>query len=203
MEDDVCNEILPKRSNNTVNIYSSDMFTGDMLPKNNQRRWSLTEDKMLLQYVKEYTDSKIRINWLEISTRIEGKSRRQCYSRYAQINPTINKGLWSKKEDDDLLYYISKYGKKWSLIANVMKTRNSKQIRDRYLNCLDEKVSRIPFTSEEDKLIIELIQRYGSNWSRIAKEIKGRTGDNIKNRFNWSIKQTLTSQIDFKKISII
>ncbi len=164
-----------------------------------QKKWTLEEDRRLLALVEELKDKKVK--WQVISKHFQSKTTPQCYSRYRQINPKINKGPWSKKEDTDLLYYISKYGKKWSLLSKLVKTRSSKQIRDRYLNCLDDKVKKTPFTSEEDKIILELIYKYGSNWSRIAKEVKGRTGDNIKNRFNWSIRHTLETQINFFDLS--
>jgi len=52
-------------------------------------------------------------------------------------------------------------------------------------------------------MIIKLINKYRSNCSRIAKEINGRTGNNIKNRFKWSIKRNLDYEIDIKKITIL
>ena len=164
-----------------------------------QKKWSRQEDQLLLTLVDEYKNSKIK--WPKISISIVTKTTRQCYSRYAQINPKFNKGMWLKKEDDELLKNISKYGRKWSLLASLMKTRSNKQIRDRYLNCLDQRLSKISFTKEEDIQIIQLVSKYGSNWSQIAKEIQGRTGDNIKNRYNWSIRQTLKDPIDLKIIS--
>jgi len=87
------------------------------------------------------------------------------------------------------------------LISKLIKTRSSKQIRDRYLNCLDEKLNRKQYTPEEDRKILIFIQKYGSNWSKIAKEMDGRTGDNIKNRFNWHIKHTLEKEINFKELN--
>ena len=195
MEGDLTNQL---KGDNRIKIFSSELLDQKSNIKS-QKKWTKEEDKLLLARVEEYKDKKVR--WQEISKHVKTKTTRQCYSRYAQINPKLNKGLWSKKEDEELLNNISKYGKKWSFLANIMKSRSIKQIRDRYLNCLDGKLSRHPFTPEEDKKILDLVFKYGSNWSRIAKEIDGRTGDNIKNRFNWSIRNTLETPIDLKKIS--
>jgi len=189
---------IKNKFNSSTKIFSCEANNNDNIIKR-QKKWTKEEDQMLLAQVEKYRDTKIK--WREISANIKSKTTRQCYSRYAQINPKLSKGLWSKKEDEDLLNNISKYGKKWSLLAKIMKTRSNKQIRDRYLNCLDEKVSRHPFTPEEDKKVLELVLKFGSNWCRIAKEMEGRTGDNIKNRFNWSIRHTMESQIDLQKIS--
>lgn len=168
----------------------------------NQKKWTPTEDEKLLSLVDGYKDGKIK--WQEVSSHFfPGKTTRQCYSKFRQINPKLNKGAWTPKEDEELLYYYKKFGKKWSKLATLITTRSSKQIRDRYLNVLDEKVCKKPFTPQEDKKILELINLYGSNWIKLAKEFPGRTGDNIKNRFNWSIRHTLEKPIDFKSISIL
>ena len=193
-------DVLLQRSrcqSTTKIFHCSDL--NDRSHSKSQKKWTADEDRLLLARVDEYNNKKIK--WRDISTKLGNKTTRQCYSRYAQINPKLHKGLWSKKEDEDLLYYVSKHGKKWSLLSKIIKNRSNKQIRDRYLNCLDEKVSRHPFTPEEDKKILDFVQKYGSNWSRIAHEIEGRTGDNIKNRYNWSIRHNMESPIDIKKIS--
>jgi len=193
------------KRNNNINTNTLSCQNGNT-PSNlsssnekNQKKWSTEEDQLLLTLIDSYKDKKIK--WQDVSSHFMEKSTRQCYSRYRQINPQLNRGAWTPKEDKDLKYYFQKYGKKWSLIAKIIKTRSSKQIRDRYLNCLDDKVSKKSFTDSEDRKILELIYIHGSNWAKIAKEFEGRTGDNIKNRFNWSIKHTLTTPIDFKKIS--
>jgi len=42
---------------------------------------------------------------------LEPKQSNNGYSRFAQINQKFSKGRWSVKENKELLYYISKYGK--------------------------------------------------------------------------------------------
>ena len=64
-----------------------------------------------------------------------------------------------------------------------MKTRTGKQIRDRFLNSLDERVIKRKFNNDEDEEILNLYKKYGNCWSLIAKNLKGRTGDMVKNRF--------------------
>ena len=41
-----------------------------------------------------------------------------------------------------------------------------------------------PFTLEEDVFILEKNIEIGNKWSKIIKEMKGRTENNVKNRFN-------------------
>jgi len=186
--------ISSKTINNTINTLNNNTVI------KKQKIWSKDEDNLLLSLTDHYKGSKII--WKEISVYFKEKTIRQCYARYRQINPNHNKGPWTPKEDQELMYFYKKYGKRWALLAKLMKTRNSKQIRDRYLNCLDDKLCKKSFTDADDQKITKLIYVFGSNWSRIAKEFEGRTGDNIKNRYYWSIRHSLDKPIDFAKISI-
>jgi len=164
-----------------------------------QKKWSKEEDNLLLIGLEDYGNTSKK--WKIISSFIKNKSPSQCYSRFKQINPQINKGYWSQKEDDDLRYYISKFGRKWTKISRMMKSRNNKQIRDRFLNVLDENLEKKHFSEEEDQQILSLIYKFGSNWSKMTQEMKGRSAANIKNRFYYHIRHRIDPQIDLGKIS--
>ena len=60
------------------------------------------------------------------------------------------KGSWSKEEDKKLIKLHALYGNNWSKIARNFKTRTGKQIRDRYVNCIDENRIKVNFTLEDD-----------------------------------------------------
>ena len=83
-----------------------------------------------------------------------------------------------------------KHGKNWAAISKEMPHRTGKQIRDRFLNNLDTQYKRGKFTKEEDNMILKYYKIYGKSWARIAKKIKTRTGDMIKNRFYSSLKKS-------------
>eukprot|EP00331_Platyophrya_macrostoma_P010753 CAMPEP_0176425702 /NCGR_PEP_ID=MMETSP0127-20121128/11530_1 /TAXON_ID=938130 /ORGANISM="Platyophrya macrostoma, Strain WH" /LENGTH=263 /DNA_ID=CAMNT_0017806881 /DNA_START=120 /DNA_END=911 /DNA_ORIENTATION=+ len=63
------------------------------------------------------------------------------------------------------------------------KTRNGKQIRDRYLNKLNPMIRNSKWTAEEDKKLLHLYEMHGRKWCRISKELPGRTEAMVKNRF--------------------
>ena len=46
------------------------------------------------------------------------------------------------------------------------------------------------FTQEEDEQILYWYKVYGHYWSKIAQQLKGRTGDMVKNRFYSSLRKT-------------
>jgi len=160
--------------------------------KYKQKKWNKDDDNILIKLVQSY---KTKIKWFEISKNFD-KTTLQCYSRYRQINPILIKGKWNPKEDEQLKSLVKKHGKKWAFISKLIKNRSGKQIRDRYINCLDDKNLKRGFSLEEDAKIKELYNIHGPKWSIISKEFYGRTGDAIKNRYYWSIKPSLLNKYD-------
>jgi myb proto-oncogene protein len=46
-----------------------------------------------------------------------------------------------------------------------MPGRSGKQVRERYINKLDPKIKKDPFTHDEDVVIYNAIQKIGKKWS--------------------------------------
>ena len=155
--------------------------------------WTEEEDKILKEKAKEFNYR----NWNSIAEFIPGKSSIQCSSRYRRIRPGLIKGSWKKEEDSMLLSLFEKYGENWAAISKEMPHRTGKQIRDRFINSLDTRYKRGKFSEEEDKMILKYHKIYGNKWTKIAKKMKTRTGDMIKNRFYSSLKKEV---IDKKNI---
>jgi len=114
----------------------------------------------------------------------------------AKIVPT--KGPWKKNEDDILKQLVTEYGpKNWSYIASKMNDhgikRLGKQCRERWYNHLSPEVRKDPWTEEEDKVIIEAHNKFGSKWTAISSLLKGRTPNAIKNRWNSTLKRILAN----------
>ena len=149
--------------------------------------WTEEEDKILKEKAEEYNYK----NWNSIANFIPGRTSIQCSARYRRIRPGLIKGAWDKEEDNKLLSLYEKYGKNWAAISKEMPHRTGKQIRDRFLNSLDSKFERGKFTEEEDQTIIKYYKIYGNSWAKIAKKLKTRTGDMVKNRFYSSLKKTI------------
>ena len=132
--------------------------------------WSEEEDKILIEKSKEYGYK----NWATVASFIPGRSAIQCSARYKRIQPGLIKGAWTPEEDQELLRLYRYYGKNWSHISKSMPHRTGKQIRDRFLNALDDNLKKDKFTKEEDRKVVKWYKVYGNSWCRIAKKIKGR-----------------------------
>jgi len=84
---------------------------------------------------------------------------------------------------------VGRYGPAWSKISKIVRSRNGKQIRDRYINVLDPSITKTKFTKEDDYRLICLYNQVGSKWATIASYFPNRTADMLKNRFHSSLKR--------------
>ena len=155
--------------------------------------WTEEEDEILKEKAKEFNFK----NWKLIANFIPGKNSIQCSARFRRIRPGLIKGAWGKEEDSKLISLYEKYGRNWAAISKEMPQRTGKQIRDRFLNSLDTRYKRGKFSEEEDKMILKYHKIYGNQWAKIAKKIKTRTGDMVKNRFYSSLNKDIKNNKSF------
>lgn len=105
---------------------------------------------------------------------------------------------WLPEEDSTLQQIILQRGPKaWSLVAkelnkrvhNALPLRQGKQCRERYYNHIDPQLIKGNWTQAEDLFILQKQQEFGNKWSDIARNLRGRTENHIKNRFKSLEKQ--------------
>lgn len=98
---------------------------------------------------------------------------------------------WTHTEDIRLLTAMLKHGiEDWQQIANfVGNGRVRSQCSQRWLRGLNPKIKKTPWTEEEDRILLNLIQIHGEKaWSKIATDMGDRCDVQCRYHYNQSKK---------------
>jgi hypothetical protein len=123
--------------------------------------WNAQEDKML----KELLGQKRK--WGHIASAINAefhkglkvRTGKQCKERWNNhINPLIERGVWTEKEDLQLLESYQRLGNKWSTIVKELSNRTDSSIKNRVKSLINREKQAVSLGSETDILAL-LIRR--------------------------------------------
>ena len=147
------------------------------------QEWTAEEDKSLAEAIGMYGEG----HWSQVADYVKTKTAHQCLQRWTlTLNPNIIKGRFSKEENKLLRETVETNGpENWPQIAENIPGRTRKQCRVKWIQSLDPNIIKGQFSKEEDKLLTEAVERYGTrNWSRIASFVPGRTARQCRDRWN-------------------
>jgi len=90
--------------------------------------------------------------------------------------------LFTPENDQKIVSLVSVHGKNWGLIQKELNLpeRTTGQIRDRYMNTLDPSIKHGKFDEEEDKILLDCVQKFGHRWAEIEKLLPGRPANKIR-----------------------
>lgn len=147
---------------------------------------SLPRDSLKRQSDNESMSTK-RIEYAEADSRTDSDTENEegihdCSGRSVCSDVRV-KGPWTAEEDVRLKELVAEYGPRWSVVAEKLPGRIGKQCRERYLNHLDDKIKRGPWTPQEDAILWEAHNTRGNRWCQIAKLLPGRPENAVKNRY--------------------
>ncbi|KAG6176601.1 hypothetical protein E4U36_007866 [Claviceps purpurea] len=98
---------------------------------------------------------------------------------------TRRKGAWSPSEDYLLKSRILDEGARdWIEVSRFVGSRSAKQCRERWYQVLDPRLDHGPITREEGDFISNWVARKGQQWAEIARQLKGRNDNGVKNWYN-------------------
>ena len=109
--------------------------------------------------------------------------------------PGMKTGRWTPDEDNMILALVQANGRKWSLCAAELEGRTGSQVRERYLNHLDPRLTPLePWSEADDNALIGFVHKWGKKWVKIAPHMHGRSTMALRNRWKSSaITQRLRS----------
>lgn len=110
---------------------------------------------------------------------------------FVNQNKRIVKKPFTKEEDRKLIEIVNSMGdcfEDWKAVAERMETRSARQCRERWVSYLSPDIRFGKWTEEEDRILIDKINKMGKRWTDIAIHFNGRSGNDIKNRWYWHLK---------------
>jgi hypothetical protein len=182
------------------------MTSGPLAPTRSRGRvksrvWTPEEDAALADLMQNSPDTPGNV----LVQMFPGRNTGQIVARWQRVlNPELVKGCWTGEEDELVVNWVQDHGPTdWSQLATLLPHRIGKQCRDRWTNHLSPTVARGIWTSQEEELLITLHGKFGNKWSSIAEQIPGRTANDVKNRWNSSLKcrleRRLKGEPEFRK----
>lgn len=181
------NEIVAKlnrRSSLQAFVHFNTTF-GRVCPSN--VRWTAEEDTKLFESIEKYSVNGV-INWAKVGQVIPTRNKTQCYNRHLITvrSPCIKKGVFTKQENRILLDYMKEFGEIGlsKLPSMLLPGRSTSQIRNHYNIALKHKGNIFPWTRDEDKLLMEHVNKSGTNdWRKIASVLKTHNRLSCRTRF--------------------
>ena len=129
------------------------------------------------------TNSSITNPLQGVSEKVTNIATKQRVSQNFSIGFRMGRN-WEPEEDEQLKRLVRIHGKQWGAIAAQMENRSASQIAARWEKCLDPKLTKGPFTPEEDRIIIDYVTKNGAkNWPGLSQILYQRSPKQCRERW--------------------
>lgn len=134
---------------------------------------------------------------------VHKKKRTKSKNCKVTLIASAQKKPWTDREDRVLAEAIEKLGaQSWSRIAKCLPGRIGKQCRERWHNHLSPTVKKGNWTQEEDEIIFQQHKVVGNQWALIARHVRGRTDNAVKNRYYSTMRKLKRQKAKSQKTQI-
>ncbi|KAL8939520.1 MAG: hypothetical protein Q9211_002705 [Gyalolechia sp. 1 TL-2023] len=115
-----------------------------------RRNWTSLEDELLGQAVERARSDSQTLQWNTIAANVPGRTNKDCRKRYYyKVSATVNKGTWTKAEDERLRNAIQNCGLKWTRVSAEVGTRSADQCSKRWNNTLDPAIDQSAWSPQD------------------------------------------------------
>jgi hypothetical protein len=96
----------------------------------------------------------------------------------------ISRARFTPEEDEELRRLVAEHGTDaWMVIAAAMPTRSVRQCRDRWYHYLSKTPPGDPWTSDEEGLLLAMVDRAGVRWERVTHFFPARSERDVRRRW--------------------
>jgi len=172
------------------------MWHNYLHPMIRKTKWIVDEDNKLKELVVKYKNQ----NWDAIAQELgTHRSAYQCMFQYqTRLNDSLRKSKWTEAEDNYLKEVVERcrFGSyiPWSKVAYYIPGHSKSQVFNRWAYSLNPSIKRGRFTKEENILMVAAVRRYGTDFSRVARFLPGRTSTQIRERYKTYLKYHSTGE---------
>ncbi|KAF9095871.1 hypothetical protein BGX29_008847 [Mortierella sp. GBA35] len=180
--DDIPSLGLTGETNMDEFLATEDQLTPRKRDRGERIVWTPEEDEYLRAAVQTYGDKTEK--WAKIAACVPGRTNKNCRKRwFHSLDPSLKKGPWTEEEDHLLRTGVQKFKGQWSKIAERIQGRTDDQCAKRWREGLDPHIDRAAWTPEDDVILLQKFEEFGSQWQKIALSFPGRPGLHCRNRW--------------------
>ncbi|RUS35209.1 hypothetical protein BC938DRAFT_474200 [Jimgerdemannia flammicorona] len=144
--------------------------------RQNLGAWQPEEEQRLL----DATQNGI-LSWPAIAQRVGTRNYMQCWHKYYCLAKLTKKGHFTPEENKAILDAFKQHPNDWGLIASEVSKvtgiiRSPRQCRTHYKWNLDPMLVKDPWTAQEDKILGDAYNRYGTKISAISQLLPSYRG---------------------------